>query len=860
MLRTKFHRPSISNDLIHRPRLLKLFENNSQKPLVLVCAPAGYGKSIIVSQWLEQQTRKFSWLSLDEHQNDLSSFLEHFVEALSSLILDGLSESQKFIYDPAFLSKQVFRETLLNEVSEIGEPLILVLDDYHVINNATIHELVESLIEYPPPNLQLVLISRRDPPFGLQKLRLHGQLLDVRMRDLALDEDELKELSMRQGIPDNSKNLKELMAWTEGWILGARLYFSESPPLVNELAKVKSSLLFHEVELYFENLLKSFNAEMQLLISAVALSERFNAELVDVLAQSENIKTIHGKEFVKLLQKNQFFLVQLDDKAGWCRFHHLFRDWLNRHFLKTNAVRVKEIQSIISVWFEGEGLFDEGIQHAVQAGDFDLATNIISRHRWEMLDRDRFWVVQRWLSMIPEPIRNSKAELLLAQLGITEHTWLRVDVPSIVAVLDDLMAADTDPKRLAEFLFHKGHYLVFSLQDGNKARALLERSKNLFADQSMFGAHRELSLALARHMAGRTDEALAELDHITEKHQIGSLMHIRSYLPRVFILLLTAKFSKARSVSEKFAFLATNCGWETTEAFSWYCQANASFQQFSKSNAHISFKTTTSFYGKSNYRIHFDAMAGWILYQSMEGDLEGAKASLRSMEMLVNQLKDDAVREYFLSARARLQWQQGEAHQSLNWAAKNSDSISPDTYFFLIDVPVLTRYRVLLTHGSSAQVRQVLKQIDAIRHKMQAIHNHYCTVDMLIMEALGEYRLNNLESAADLMGQAVEQAHHLQNKRPLIEIRMAMPELIELVNKPTDLTATKISSSLHSLTLREQEIATKISEGLRNKEIADQLNISVITVKSHLSNIYRKLEVPNRTTMVRKVKELHLIG
>jgi len=172
-------------------------------------------------------------------------------------------------------------------------------------------------------------------------------------------------------------------------------YFSEASP---KLPEVESSLLFQEVELYFEDLLKSFDADMQLLISVVALSERFNAELVDVLAESEGVKTIHGKEFVKLLQKNQFFLIQLDDKAGWCRFHHLFRDWLNRHFLKTNAVRVKENQSIISVWFEGEGLFDEGIQHAVQAGDFDLATSIISRHRWEMLDRDRFWVVQRWLS------------------------------------------------------------------------------------------------------------------------------------------------------------------------------------------------------------------------------------------------------------------------------------------------------------------------------------------------------------------------------------------------------------------------------------------------------------------------------
>jgi len=226
MLHSKFYRPTLTNDLIDRPRLLKLFEDNVQKPLVLVCAPAGYGKSMIVSQWLDQQNGKFAWLSLDHHQNDSSSFFEYFVEAISSLLPDSLSESRKLIYDPAFHSKQTFREMLLNEVSEIGEPLTLVLDDYHVINNTTIHELVESLIDYPPPNLRIVLISRRDPPFGLQKLRMHGQLLDVRMRDLALDEDELTELS--RGIPDASNNIKKIMAWTEGWMLGARLLFFRS--------------------------------------------------------------------------------------------------------------------------------------------------------------------------------------------------------------------------------------------------------------------------------------------------------------------------------------------------------------------------------------------------------------------------------------------------------------------------------------------------------------------------------------------------------------------------------------------------------------------------------------------------------
>ncbi len=869
MLKSKLQRPHLSSGYIERPRLIQLFEDNKTKSIVLVCAPAGYGKSVQVSQWLQHQRQSFAWLSLDKYQNDPSSFLQYLVEAIASNFPECLSETKKFLYDPEFLLRPKLTEIFLNELSDLKKPLILVFDDYHAINNPLIHQFVNSLLLSSSPTLRIILVTRKDPPIQLYKLRLYGKILDVRMKELALDAQEFASLSKLSGRNFTHDELQSLLSWTEGWLLGARLLLAKVTTKSQEINRLSSSLFSTDIGQYLEDIMMGFDKDVRSLIKDVAICHRFNADVIDALALAQGKDSIKGNAFINLLIKNQFFLIHLDEVNGWCRFHHLFQDWLVNEISDRSIEHVRTIQSVISKWFAEQGYLDEAVQYASEANNFDLASEIISEYRFKFLDDDRWWEIKRSLGFIPASIRATKIDLLLAELSVSEHTWINVDVPAILEILNNEITNNSKVKHRAEYLYHLGHYNVFALQDAGNAIALLELSKDLLPDNNMFGAHRELSLALARHMDGKTERALVALDEISKSSPAGSLTSLRSNLPRILVLLLAGKFQIALSSSKKFNYVTKNCGLESIEAFSFYCLSNASFQLYSDADLKSVFQKTISFHGKLNYRAHFDANAGWILFQSLRGDHQGALNSLDQLELLASRLHSDAAKENFTSVKARLQWQQGNAHTYVEWAAERY-TIGPDTYFFLMDVPAITRCRILFTYGNKHQIKLSLKQLDDIERKLKQIFNAYYEVDIMLLKALANYRLGKIEDARCYLNKGIKKAESNEAWRPIVEMKMAFPELFELSDQqPIALIAnasTFNNSSLSGehvnsgiLTLREKEIALMISHGMRNKEIAEELNIALVTVKSHISHIYEKLEVPNRTSMVQKAKELKLI-
>ena len=870
------HRPAITPDIICRTRITKLLDDNAYKPFVLICAPPGYGKSMAVSHWLERQSKKYVWFSLQESLNEVTSFVKAFKVALDQLDIKISSEDRNQIFLNPEISEHELSESLFKKIDNIQNQSILVLDDYHFISDNKVNALMDTLLDYMPKNLQLILITHRDPSLKLQKSRLYGKLLDIRMRDLALDFDEFQSLLASTGQNDlNRENMEKLLKWTEGWILGVKIAISLKSLTGNQLPFDNSVALAKDIDFFVNQLTASLDDDFSQMIKTVALCDRFNEELVNTLLDWRGITTIDGHSFLQHLRDKNLFIIDLDDQGKWYRFHHLFRDLVVKQFLRDDHECANEALKIVTGWFTRHGMIDEGIRIAVRTGDLELATLLIIKYRFQIFNKDEWWVVQSWLDLIPVGIRNSNVELLLSQLWIFENTVQLRDISTTLDILSGLLQDESNQAVISEFHFHQGWMKLWIQNNAKEALLHLEQSKQSFEGNTMFVARRELYIAIAKQMLGECDTALKSLDEIEKKSLPTDLMYLRMNMAKMFVLLPSARFPISQKVSEKFLFLSKNSHFESIKAFSWYIRGNTAFQTFEENVASQALSMATTFQGVLNFRVHFDAYAGFCIWHSLHGNLEVIQESMQTLEAFTLKLQEVRYLEYIHSIKYRILWHRGKVEDSLLWVLKDWKQPVPTEYLFAIDVPAFTKIRIILTHGTQQQVDESLQYLRDIETDLQHIHNHYHDVDILIMKAIGAFRKGDIENANEFILKAAKLAESQGIIRPFIELIVVMPELLETVGMPNFSAHSKrviapflkgrfqneILKDRHEqpeaiLTLRESEIVTMATRGLRNKEIADQLHISEVTVKSHLTNIFRKLEVSNRTSMVQKYREL----
>ncbi len=871
----KLHRPSITPDIILRPRINKILDDHAFKPMVLVCAPAGYGKSIAVSQWLEHQKRKYVWISLDESFNELPTFLTSLKMALDTLTVETIVPNKDAGTSDLFLSVNDDSYSLLQKLQNIKEEAILILDDYQIIRNTKVNALMDTILDYWPANVQLILISKRDPTLQTNRLRLYGGIVDIRMRDLALDSEELQQLLKRSNhISLPPKENEALLSWTEGWILGIKIALTIKSLTDGKLPIKHSASLFQDIDFLVEHLTSNLPPDISTMISTVALCDRFNEALINDLLQWRGITSMDGKHFLDQLRVNYLFIIDLDVDGAWYRFHHLFQDLLAKKLLKENQEYASRALHQVATWFINQGFLEEGFQLAIKAHDYTLAADLIVKHCHAIFNDDRWWVIQRWIRSIPEKIWKANIQLLLAQLWIYENTMQVRELSVTLDIIEQMLNQHSDDAIVSEFHFHKGWYEIYI--NSNPANALknLEKSKRIFKGTTMLIARRELYIAIARQMLGEVDDALKTLDEIEQGYAPTDLMYLRMSLSKLFIMIVDGQFEKSIGISEKSSFLTGNSSYEAIKAYGWYFQGNIAFQRNNMNVADHALKVAMSFQGVQNLRVLLDALAGFCLFHSLNGDAKIVEAQLERFENYFQKSQEIQYQKYLTSIRNRILWHTGAAEQQLDWALQNWEKPPPSEYLFAMDCPVFTKMRILLTYGNKDIVEQCLQYVYDSEEQLHTLHNHYHDADITIMKAVGAIRKDDTEMARQYMSKAITISNTQGIFRPLIEWTLVMPDVLDMVDKSTlsppfrsalegflrgntdTLSRSKDQFSLDALTIRESEIVNMIGQGLRNKEIANQLHIAEVTVKSHLTHIYRKLDVNSRTRMLKKVREM----
>ncbi len=423
ILATKLYIPPCRPNLVQRTRLLEKLTGSLQAgvKITLVSAPAGFGKTTLVTEWLASLSATrvethVAWISLDEADNDLCIFLTYLVTAIQKCIPAAGEKTQRMIECGAVVQAEALLLPLLNDLAGLSTPFLLVLDDYHAIQQPAIHEAMTFLIEHQPPRMETVITTRQDPLFPLTRWRARALLAEIRLKDLRFTEQEAAEfLNHTIGLNLQAEDVAALENRTEGWIAGLQLaaVSLQQSMQPGDCAGCKPDFIQNFVvndrfvmDYLVDEALCCQSDEMQNFLLSTSILERFNAELCDaVLAENPGADSPQARTAsatIEYLDRSNLFLVPLDNRREWYRYHHLFAEMLQyRLHLSKGAACVANLKRRASLWFDEHGFPDEAIRYAQAAGDWQLSTGLIDKYALDVMMRADALTMLRWLRPMP---------------------------------------------------------------------------------------------------------------------------------------------------------------------------------------------------------------------------------------------------------------------------------------------------------------------------------------------------------------------------------------------------------------------------------------------------------------------------
>ncbi len=908
LLRTKLHQPSNPRGLIDRPRLFEQLNGVIDYPLTLICAPAGYGKTTLVSTWLNQAATGRSeegsrlpsaWLTVDEEESDLNLFLRYMIAALRTIFPDACEKTLTLLQTRQQLPQAVFYTTFCNDLENLPREAILVVDDYQFIRGKEVHDLIGELVRHWPKPFHLVLISRIDPPLPLTSLRAKGKILEIRTQDLRFSSQETTTyLDQAQFIHLSKLTLDLVNERFEGWPAGLHLaalslrsadsqesvHLALSSEDANVTGYLVDEVLTHQFPAIYSFLLRT------------SILDRFCASLCEaVIGEIET--TWNARACLDWIEQSELFLTPLDSRREWYRYHRLFQELLQQRLsTEMTPAEVNGLHCLASAWFEEHGLLDEALHHALAAGDFALAAHQMSASLREVINREDRPTLERWLRMLPEEMIQRQPQLLMIRVWALQFTW-RLDLQAqVLKQIEDLLDADegaalaADDLQLlrAQILLLKaqqaffGNQPILAIDFCRQALALLPLSWTFGRGAAM------LFLGFSMQASGQAQAAerllLHEYETYGDKADTYALLVLESLC---YIYLHTGQLEQARQAAQVLVQGSTHRGIAFMRNLgNWYLglvcyqmnELEAAAQYFTQivENRYTVQVTT--------YR---DAVAGLALIYQIQGQSSEAWRMVEFVsqyDLEQNGSEDTRTR----SMRARLLLMQGDLEKAGRWVDTLTD-LPPNQPLIWLEEPQVTRARILVVRGEDADLRLAAEILDTLEEIADRTFNtrfkiQVLTLRALVLEAQGEnsQATTVLEQAVDLgkpggftrvfvdLGKSMKAMLQQLVKRgcsveTINRILVAFPEEgrnrmgSEIPGIPAGRAPRGISTLVEPLTRRELEVLTLLRGPASIKEIAQKLNISHATAKEHTIKIYSKLGVNRRWDAVARAEELNIL-
>lgn len=438
LLQTKLYVPPPRPHLVARPAMTAKLAAGSLRPLTLIAAPAGFGKTTAVSEWIAQTTQAVAWLSLDDDDNDPTRFLTYMIAALQTQqpAIGGVALGVLSAPDAPPL--KVVLTLLINDLGTLSTPLALVLDDYHLITTPAIHEALTFLVDHLPPSFHLILTTRIDPPLPLARWRVRNQLTEIRADDLRFLPDEAAAfLNGVMGLDLTSSEIATLETRTEGWIAGLQLaaLSLRGRQDAGEFVRAFTGSHMFIVDYLAEEVIGRQPVEVQRFLLQTSILERMCAPLCNAVTDRTDSQALLGK-----LQQQNLFVIPLDDERHWYRYHHLFAEVLRARWQQattSSSDGMVELHRRASLWYEQEGLMAEAVGHALATGTFAQAARLIEQMGMMVFGQGAVhYVLTKWLAALPAELVRTRPKLGLI------HAWLLFNRLDPQAALDRLEDAE----------------------------------------------------------------------------------------------------------------------------------------------------------------------------------------------------------------------------------------------------------------------------------------------------------------------------------------------------------------------------------------------------------------------------------
>lgn len=899
MLETKLRRPTLSAQHVARPRLLDQLNASADRQLILVSAPAGYGKTALVSRWLDAVDCSCAWFSVDEYDNDLAAFLLYLAAAIRAVYQDALSVIELLLQAPTLPAPHRLADALLQDLAALPGPLILALDDYHTVNAPGIHVLMARLVERLPAQVHLMLITRADPPLPLVRLRGRQQLGEIRAADLRFNAEEtglLLQQLLGSGVTAETAALLEES--TEGWAVGLHLAAlslrnrSDPAAFARQIAAQGHQAI---TEYLLSEVLAGLPAAQRDCLLQSALFERFCASLIDA-AQAEGDGKLVGDDFMRAIRRGNLFVVSLDDEGNWCRYHHFFQSLLRaRLALRYSSAEIKAIHARAAAWFSAQGLVDEAVRHFLAAGDPIAAAVLVEAQVHPVLDRENWRQLEHLLGLLP-PAVSGRPRLLLAQAWLHFFRW---QFGAIEARLDAAESAlQTVPQTDMEVVLRGEISLL---------RASLANSRG---DGALTVQYAEAALAAIRPETQYT-MGMAQLYYIWGLQSFGQYeravdfahhqldkygWQANAVTMRLLLALGTIHFEMAnlpamQRITTIWQKLAEQTGFGLSIAWSSYSQGWLCYQRNELQAASAAFQRVAEMAWVAHGRAVVDSYTGLVLIALARGRPEEALPHIDALNERLSERGMLALAEAAGSLQQRVALAKGEVTGLASREGASRGLIAGDLW----EQPALTEVRTLLAAGNPEQLTLAAELLAESRAYALARNSNRRLIEIDALQALVLAAQEDTGGALAALQAAVERAAPGGALRLLVDCGPGLIGLLQELKaagvarsytrqvlaafdgafdgaaaslpaaQPRPVQSAPAPSAAREpipaelFTNREIDVLSLLAQRLADKEIAERLVLSPLTVKKHMQRIYRKLGVDNRRAAVAKAHSLGLI-
>jgi LuxR family maltose regulon positive regulatory protein len=521
LLTTKLYIPPVRPNLVSRPRLIERLNAGLDRKLTLISAPAGFGKTTLVTEWLNGAERPFTWLSLDESDNDPARFTTYFLAALQRVDPTIGQAAQAMLQAPQPPPPEAFLTSMINDVAAIPQPFVLVLDDYHLIHTLPIHQQLTFLLAHQPPQMHLCLVSREDPPLPLSRLRARGHTTEIRQDDLRFTGQETANFLRRvMRLELSSADVTALQQRTEGWVAGLQLAALSLRGRDDVHRSVQSFTGSHRYVLDYliEEVFQRQPVEVQDFLLKTSILDRLTAPLCDAVAERED-----SREVLLAMEQGNLFIVPLDESRQWYRYHHLFADLLRQQLRAVGMESLApELHQRASQWYEAAGFPADAVQHALAGCDWERATSLIRDASGSLLNRGELMTLLGWLQSLPDEIVRAHSGLCLdygwaliltGQINAAES---RLEQAKRAACGEQSRTTQDEVARLGNVIVAQA-YVARIRGDDRRTIELSEQALSLLPQDNLTGRSiATLNLGMAHWNSGHlaeAEQALTEADH-----------------------------------------------------------------------------------------------------------------------------------------------------------------------------------------------------------------------------------------------------------------------------------------------------------------------------------------------------------